>query len=212
MYDVGRPTYVCMYVSMFVCMYVYDPVWVCVCIVRQRESECTVLYVSLSSVSSFYLLFLRRRRGCALIYPERSLPHWRDPETSFRGKIWGLCRYSYIIHLHPLTTCSTYIHILKYAATYTHTNTLTWYVLCLFLSAALQKLRKIYHSSIKPMEQAYKYNELRQHEISGRAFGWLYGFKWVICMCSWILFGADGIFPSPSSFIQWFSTMVFYAW
>ncbi|XP_074512761.1 sarcalumenin isoform X2 [Sebastes fasciatus] len=41
-------------------------------------------------------------------------------------------------------------------------------------AAALQKLRKIYHSSIKPMEQAYKYNELRQHEISaypGRTLG-----------------------------------------
>ncbi|XP_064814537.1 sarcalumenin-like, partial [Oncorhynchus masou masou] len=33
--------------------------------------------------------------------------------------------------------------------------------------AAIQKLRKIYHSAIKPMEQAYKYNELRAHEISG---------------------------------------------
>ncbi|KAG7269875.1 hypothetical protein CRUP_033242 [Coryphaenoides rupestris] len=33
-------------------------------------------------------------------------------------------------------------------------------------TAALQRLRKIYHSAIKPMEQAYKYNELRQHEIS----------------------------------------------
>ncbi|KAG9340449.1 hypothetical protein JZ751_021562 [Albula glossodonta] len=33
-------------------------------------------------------------------------------------------------------------------------------------AAALQRLRKIYHNSIKPMEQAYKYNELRQHEIS----------------------------------------------
>lgn len=32
---------------------------------------------------------------------------------------------------------------------------------------ALERLRKIYHTSIKPMEQAYKYNELRQHEISG---------------------------------------------
>lgn len=35
------------------------------------------------------------------------------------------------------------------------------------LPAALERLRKIYHTSIKPMEQAYKYNELRQHEISG---------------------------------------------
>uniref|UniRef100_A0A8C7NWU2 Sarcalumenin n=1 Tax=Oncorhynchus mykiss TaxID=8022 RepID=A0A8C7NWU2_ONCMY len=34
------------------------------------------------------------------------------------------------------------------------------------LGAAIQKLRKIYHSAIKPMEQAYKYNELRAHEIS----------------------------------------------
>ncbi|KAG9476775.1 hypothetical protein GDO78_002264 [Eleutherodactylus coqui] len=33
-------------------------------------------------------------------------------------------------------------------------------------SVALQKLRKIYHSSIKPMELAYKYNELRQYEIT----------------------------------------------
>ncbi|KAG5832619.1 sarcalumenin isoform X1 [Anguilla anguilla] len=41
-------------------------------------------------------------------------------------------------------------------------------------AAALQRLRKIYHSSIKPMEQAYKYSELRQHEISaypGRTLG-----------------------------------------
>uniref|UniRef100_A0A8D0BLW4 Sarcalumenin n=1 Tax=Salvator merianae TaxID=96440 RepID=A0A8D0BLW4_SALMN len=30
----------------------------------------------------------------------------------------------------------------------------------------LQRLRKIYHSSIKPLEQSYKYNELRQHEIT----------------------------------------------
>ncbi|CAB1420257.1 unnamed protein product [Pleuronectes platessa] len=33
-------------------------------------------------------------------------------------------------------------------------------------AAALERLRKIYHTAIKPMEQAYKYNELRQHEIS----------------------------------------------
>ncbi|XP_004474383.1 sarcalumenin [Dasypus novemcinctus] len=33
-------------------------------------------------------------------------------------------------------------------------------------SAVLQRLRKIYHSSIKPVEQSYKYNELRQHEIT----------------------------------------------
>uniref|UniRef100_A0A8C6X9J2 Sarcalumenin n=1 Tax=Naja naja TaxID=35670 RepID=A0A8C6X9J2_NAJNA len=33
-------------------------------------------------------------------------------------------------------------------------------------SAILQRLRKIYHSSIKPLEQSYKYNELRQHEIT----------------------------------------------
>lgn len=35
--------------------------------------------------------------------------------------------------------------------------------------AVLQRLRKIYHSSIKPLEQSYKYNELRQHEITGTA-------------------------------------------
>lgn len=44
-------------------------------------------------------------------------------------------------------------------------------IILIFLSscppAALERLRKIYHTSIKPMEQAYKYNELRQHEISG---------------------------------------------
>ncbi|XP_029326595.1 sarcalumenin isoform X2 [Mus caroli] len=33
-------------------------------------------------------------------------------------------------------------------------------------SAVLQRLRKIYHTSIKPLEQSYKYNELRQHEIT----------------------------------------------
>ncbi|XP_036003924.1 sarcalumenin-like [Fundulus heteroclitus] len=41
-------------------------------------------------------------------------------------------------------------------------------------AAAIQKLRKVYHTSVKPMEQAYKYNELRQHEISaypGRTLG-----------------------------------------
>lgn len=42
--------------------------------------------------------------------------------------------------------------------------------------AVLQRLRKIYHSSIKPLEQSYKYNELRQHEITGTApvprLGW----------------------------------------
>ncbi|XP_049992131.1 sarcalumenin [Alexandromys fortis] len=32
--------------------------------------------------------------------------------------------------------------------------------------AVLQRLRKIYHTSIKPLEQSYKYNELRQHEIT----------------------------------------------
>ncbi|XP_041960464.1 sarcalumenin-like isoform X6 [Alosa sapidissima] len=33
-------------------------------------------------------------------------------------------------------------------------------------TATLKKLKHIYHSAIKPMEQAYKYNELRQHEVS----------------------------------------------
>lgn len=35
----------------------------------------------------------------------------------------------------------------------------------------LQRLRKIYHSSIKPLEHSYRYNELRQHEITGNATG-----------------------------------------
>ncbi|XP_019515889.1 PREDICTED: sarcalumenin isoform X1 [Hipposideros armiger] len=38
-------------------------------------------------------------------------------------------------------------------------------------SAVLQRLRKIYHSSIKPLEQSYRYNELRQHEITGTPTG-----------------------------------------
>ncbi|XP_074775558.1 sarcalumenin isoform X5 [Athene noctua] len=41
-------------------------------------------------------------------------------------------------------------------------------------SGALQRLRKIYHTSIKPLEQSYRYNELRQHEITaypGRTLG-----------------------------------------
>ncbi|XP_078096625.1 sarcalumenin isoform X2 [Mustelus asterias] len=33
-------------------------------------------------------------------------------------------------------------------------------------SGVLQRLRKIYHTAIRPLEQAYKYNELRQHEIT----------------------------------------------
>ncbi|XP_029358434.1 sarcalumenin [Echeneis naucrates] len=33
-------------------------------------------------------------------------------------------------------------------------------------SAAMKKLLNIYHTAIKPMEQAYKYNELRQHEVT----------------------------------------------
>ncbi|XP_048408586.1 sarcalumenin isoform X2 [Stegostoma tigrinum] len=33
-------------------------------------------------------------------------------------------------------------------------------------SGVLQRLRKIYHNAIRPLEQAYKYNELRQHEIT----------------------------------------------
>ncbi|KAM8960398.1 sarcalumenin [Pelodytes ibericus] len=33
-------------------------------------------------------------------------------------------------------------------------------------SVVLQRLRKIYHSAIKPLELSYKYNELRQHEIT----------------------------------------------
>ncbi|CAL8355920.1 unnamed protein product [Boreogadus saida] len=33
-------------------------------------------------------------------------------------------------------------------------------------SAAMKKLLSIYHSAIKPMENAYKYNEMRQHQVS----------------------------------------------
>ncbi|XP_066509472.1 sarcalumenin-like isoform X1 [Hoplias malabaricus] len=33
-------------------------------------------------------------------------------------------------------------------------------------TATLKKLQNIYHTAIKPMEQAYKYKELRQHEVS----------------------------------------------
>ncbi|XP_067859684.1 sarcalumenin isoform X2 [Heptranchias perlo] len=33
-------------------------------------------------------------------------------------------------------------------------------------SGVLQRLRKIYHNAIRPLEQAFKYNELRQHEIT----------------------------------------------
>lgn len=34
-------------------------------------------------------------------------------------------------------------------------------------AAAMKKLLDIYHTAIKPVEQAYKYNELRQHEVTG---------------------------------------------
>uniref|UniRef100_A0A8C2WDA6 Sarcalumenin n=1 Tax=Cyclopterus lumpus TaxID=8103 RepID=A0A8C2WDA6_CYCLU len=33
--------------------------------------------------------------------------------------------------------------------------------------AAMKKLLNIYHAAIQPMEQAFKYNELRQHEVTG---------------------------------------------
>lgn len=39
------------------------------------------------------------------------------------------------------------------------------------LAGVLQRLRKIYHSSIKPLEHSYRYNELRQHEITGNGMG-----------------------------------------
>lgn len=43
------------------------------------------------------------------------------------------------------------------------------HTLSLFLSlAAMKKLLNIYHKAIKPVEQAYKYNELRQHEVTGK--------------------------------------------
>lgn len=31
----------------------------------------------------------------------------------------------------------------------------------------MKKLLNIYHTAIKPLEQAFKYNELRQHEVTG---------------------------------------------
>ncbi|XP_037113810.1 EH domain-containing protein 2-like isoform X5 [Syngnathus acus] len=34
------------------------------------------------------------------------------------------------------------------------------------MSAAMKKLLNIHHTAIKPMEQAFKYNELRQHEVT----------------------------------------------
>ncbi|KAM3623621.1 uncharacterized protein V6R79_013412 [Siganus canaliculatus] len=34
------------------------------------------------------------------------------------------------------------------------------------IRAAMKKLLNIYHTAIKPMEQAFKYNELRQHEVT----------------------------------------------
>lgn len=45
------------------------------------------------------------------------------------------------------------------------------YILIFALSsppAAMKKLLNIYHTAIKPMEQAFKYNELRQHEVTGK--------------------------------------------
>lgn len=51
-------------------------------------------------------------------------------------------------------------------------SNLIFYSLPLSL-AAMKKLLNIYHTAIKPMEQAFKYNELRQHEVTGEsAFCW----------------------------------------
>lgn len=33
---------------------------------------------------------------------------------------------------------------------------------------ALKKLQHVYNSAINPLEKAYRYNELRQHEVSGK--------------------------------------------
>ncbi len=38
-----------------------------------------------------------------------------------------------------------------------------------FSLAAMKKLLNIYHTAIKPVEQAFKYNELRQHEVTGKS-------------------------------------------
>lgn len=37
--------------------------------------------------------------------------------------------------------------------------------------AAMRKLLNIYHTAIRPVEQAFKYNELRQHEVTGKTAG-----------------------------------------
>lgn len=40
---------------------------------------------------------------------------------------------------------------------------------CLSISLAIvKKLQHIYHTAIKPLEEVYKYQELRQHEVSGK--------------------------------------------
>lgn len=57
----------------------------------------------------------------------------------------------------------------------------------------LQRLRKIYHTSIKPLEQSYKYNELRQHEITGTA-SWPHS-RHPVCLASrsWAFLRGGGL-------------------
>lgn len=38
-----------------------------------------------------------------------------------------------------------------------------------FCVGSIKTLMNIYHKDIKPMEQAFKYNELRQHEVTGKS-------------------------------------------
>lgn len=108
--------------------------------------------------------------------------------------------------------------------------------------AVLQRLRKIYHSSIKPLEQSYKYNELRQHEITGRALrpapGCVGGHalptslplgvcSWCACLCALWVPSNDAnlplqfqiplslpLTPLPAGFLwlQIFKKMVFRVW
>lgn len=47
---------------------------------------------------------------------------------------------------------------------------------CCVSAAAMKKLLDIYHTAIKPMEQAFKYNELRQHEVTGTSSSFLLDF------------------------------------
>ena len=72
--------------------------------------------------------------------------------------------------------------------------------LSLFL-AAMKKLLNIYHTAIKPVEQAYKYNELRQHEVTGEPTSCMQRGSIKVQMPGHVVLLSDNVDPKMHLFI-----------